>query len=232
MFYFRIGEKGVRHIALSTSADFRTWTKGQSIDLGNSPREHLYTNATIPYFRAPHVYLAFPMRFLKTRPPLAAAPRGGVCDGVFMFSRDGLHFNRRYMEAFLRPGPEGQNWNKHSIDYDELLAGGPPRDGIPSIDEPVFISPDEAAEWLADNEPVIALEIDGDARAYPLQILTWHEIANDVVGDVPVAVTFCPLCNSAITFDRRLNGETYEFGTSGLLRHSDLVMYDRTTEGL
>lgn len=124
------------------------------------------------------------------------------------------------------------NWNKHTIDYDELLSGGPPRNGIPSIDDPGFISPDAAQEWLADNEPVIALEIDGEARAYPLQILTWHEIVNDVVADVPVAVTFCPLCNSAITFDRRLDGEVYEFGTSGLLRNSDLVMYDRTTEGL
>lgn len=126
----------------------------------------------------------------------------------------------------------GTNWNRHTIDYNELLSGGPPRDGIPSVDKPKFISPDQAGAWLADNEPVIALEIDGDARAYPLQILTWHEIVNDVVGDVPVAVTFCPLCNSAITFDRRLNGEVYEFGTSGLLRNSDLVMYDRTTESL
>jgi hypothetical protein len=124
------------------------------------------------------------------------------------------------------------NWNRHTIDYDELLSGGPPRDGIPSIDEPVFISPEEAAEWLAGNEPVIALEIGDEARAYPLQILTWHEIANDVVGGVAVAVTFCPLCNSAIVFDRALNGEIYEFGTSGLLRNSDLVMYDRTTESL
>jgi hypothetical protein len=124
------------------------------------------------------------------------------------------------------------NWNRHTIDYNELLSGGPPRDGIPSIDDPSFVGSREASEWLADNEPVIALEIDGEARAYPLQILTWHEIVNDVVGEVPVAVTFCPLCNSAITFDRRLDGEIYEFGTSGLLRNSDLVMYDRTTESL
>ena len=124
------------------------------------------------------------------------------------------------------------NWNKHIIEYDELLSGGPPRDGIPSIDEPQFVSAEEAGDWLADNEPVIAMEIGGDARAYPLQILTWHEIVNDVVGDVPVIVTFCPLCNAAITFDRRLEGQVYEFGTSGLLRNSDLVMYDRTTESL
>jgi hypothetical protein len=124
------------------------------------------------------------------------------------------------------------NWNRRTIEYDELLLGGPPRDGIPSIDEPQFVSAGEAEEWLAGNEPVIALEIDGDARAYPLQILTWHEIVNDRVGGVPVIVTFCPLCNAAITFDRRLEGQVYEFGTSGLLRNSDLVMYDRTTESL
>ena len=73
----------------------------------------------------------------------------------------------------------------------------------------------EAAAWLADNEPVISLEIDGEVRAYPLQILTWHEIVNDTVADVPVAVTFCPLCNSALTFDRRFDGNMFEFGTSG-----------------
>jgi hypothetical protein len=124
------------------------------------------------------------------------------------------------------------NWQRHSIEYGELLSGGPPRDGIRSLDDPTFVSIEEAAAWLVGNEPVIALEIAGDARAYPLQILTWHEIANDVVGEVPVMVTFCPLCNSALVFDRRLDGETYEFGTSGLLRNSDLVMYDRTTESL
>jgi len=129
-------------------------------------------------------------------------------------------------------GSWNTNWHKHTIQYSELLSGGPPRDGIPAIDNPRFIGPEDAAKWLADNEPVIVLEINSDARAYPLQILTWHEIVNDTVGDVPVIVTFCPLCNSAITFDRRVDGEVYEFGTSGLLRNSDLVMYDRTTESL
>lgn len=124
------------------------------------------------------------------------------------------------------------NWERRTIDTSELLSGGPPRDGIPSIDDPQFVSSAEAADWLAEREPVIAVEIDGEARAYPLQILTWHEIVNDTVADVPVAVTFCPLCNSAITFDRRFDDQTFEFGTSGLLRKSDLVMYDRTTETL
>lgn len=124
------------------------------------------------------------------------------------------------------------NWNRRLIEYDEIRSGGPPRDGIRSIDDPKFISPEDAGEWLADNEPVIALEINGDARAYPLQIITWHEIVNDTVGDVPVVVTFCPLCNSALAFDRRVDGQVFEFGVSGLLRNSDLIMYDRTTETL
>ena len=124
------------------------------------------------------------------------------------------------------------NWNRRTIEYSELLSGGPPRDGIPSIDEPKFVNAAEAAGWLADNEPVVSVEIDGEARAYPIQVLTWHEIVNDTVADVPVTVTFCPLCNSAITFDRRVGEQVFEFGTSGLLRKSDLVMYDRTTETL
>ena len=124
------------------------------------------------------------------------------------------------------------DWSKHSIEYHDLLSGGPPRDGIPPIDQPKFIENQLAAQWLKPYDPVIALEINGDARAYPLQILTWHEIVNDVVGEIPVTITFCPLCNSAIVFKRNHQGITYDFGTSGLLRHSDLIMYDRQTESL
>ena len=124
------------------------------------------------------------------------------------------------------------DWTRRTIEYDEILSGGPPRDGIPPIDEPRFTTAVSASEWLAPNEPVIALEINGEARAYPLQILTWHEIVNDTVGGDPVVVTFCPLCNSALVFDRRVGEQTFTFGTSGLLRNSDLIMYDRTTETL
>lgn len=124
------------------------------------------------------------------------------------------------------------DWNRHNVPYSELLPVLPVRDGIPAIDDPQFISPEEAGEWLADNEPVIAFEWEGDARAYPLQIMTYHEIVNDVVGDLPVVVTFCPLCNSAVVFERNLDGAMYDFGTSGWLRNSDLVMYDRQTESL
>ena len=85
-------------------------------------------------------------------------------------------------------------------------------------------------DWLADREPVIALQIGDDARAYPLQIMTWHEIVNDIVGGEPVIVTFCPLCNSAIVFERRMGDTINSFGVSGLLRYSDLIMYDRDTD--
>jgi len=122
--------------------------------------------------------------------------------------------------------------SRHSVPYSEILSGGPPRDGIPAIDDPEFITVEEAAAqgWLRPREPVVVLEIEGDVRAYPLQILIWHEIVNDVVGGVPVAVTWCPLCNTAIVFDRRLEGMTLDFGTTGRLRFSNLVMYDRQTE--
>jgi hypothetical protein len=118
------------------------------------------------------------------------------------------------------------------IDVGELVRGGPPPDGIPPIDDPVF---EPAAEdvLLAADEPVIALEIGDDARAYPAQILIWHEIVNDLVGGVPVAVTYCPLCNTAIVFRRPLvDGQLLDFGTSGLLYRSNLVMYDRQTDSL
>jgi hypothetical protein len=121
------------------------------------------------------------------------------------------------------------DFSNNSVDLSEIISGGPPKDGIPSIDNPVFVDVSEVTD-LAPTEPVISLEIDGDARAYPLQILIWHEIANDVVGGQPVAVTYCPLCNSGIVFDRVIDGQVSEFGTTGKLRRSDMVMYDRLTE--
>jgi hypothetical protein len=122
------------------------------------------------------------------------------------------------------------DFSKASVYFDEILSGGPPKDGIPAIDSPSFVTVDEAAAWLQDVEPVILVELDGHARAYPLQVLTWHEIVNDVIGDIPVLVTFCPLCNTAIAFERTLDGTVYDFGTTGRLRYSNLIMYDRQTE--
>jgi len=120
------------------------------------------------------------------------------------------------------------DFTRHNVALDEITSGGLPRDAIPAIDAPAFV-PVDAAELPA-REPVIGLVIGGDARAYPLRILIWHEIVNDVVGGVPVAITYCPLCNSAIAFDRRAGGQVLAFGVTGNLRNSDLVMYDRQTE--
>ena len=132
----------------------------------------------------------------------------------------------------------GIAWDLRIIkDFRELI-GISPRDGIQSIDAPKFETVDAADSIYRDDSPVIQFEVNGDARAYPLDILTWHEIVNDIVGGVPVAVTFCPLCNTAIAFERTVSGGelaeplTLEFGTTGLVRNSDLVMYDRTTETL
>ena len=121
------------------------------------------------------------------------------------------------------------NFERSLIDLDEVISGGVPRDGIPPIDQPVF-DPVMSIRGLSEKSPVISLTINGDARAYPLEVMTRHEIVNDVVGDVPVAVTFCPLCNSAIVFDRRVEGTALRFGVSGNLRFSDLVMWDDASE--
>ncbi len=121
------------------------------------------------------------------------------------------------------------DFTNRTIELSEIRSGGPPKDGIPAIDDPQFVPVAEATD-LTPTEPVIALSLRGDARAYPLRILTWHEIVNDTVGAIPVAVTYCPLCNAAIAFERQANGRLLDFGTTGKLRHSDLVMYDRQTE--
>ncbi len=117
------------------------------------------------------------------------------------------------------------------IDLDELISGGPPPDGIPPIDHPRF-EPASAVTWLVDTDPVLSLTVGEETRAYPLAIMTWHEIVNDVVDDTPVAVTYCPLCNSGVAFHREVGDRLLDFGTSGLLYVDNLVMYDRQTESL
>lgn len=117
------------------------------------------------------------------------------------------------------------------VDMTQVHSGGPPPDGIPAVDHPTFQRA-EQVDWLRDREPVLSLSVGGETRAYPAQILVWHEIVNDTVGGVPVALTFCPLCDSALGFDRRAAGRVLDFGTSGLLYQSDLVMYDRQTQSL
>ena len=122
------------------------------------------------------------------------------------------------------------DFTRHTVDYSEILSGGPPKDGIPAVDQPRFVSVEEANSWLQPQEPVVLLQVGDDARAYPLQILVWHEIVNDTVDGVPVLVTFCPLCNTAIAFGRTVDGRMLDFGTTGRLRYSNLIMYDRQTE--
>ena len=121
------------------------------------------------------------------------------------------------------------NFFKHSVDYNEIVQAQA-KDGIRSIDNPSFDDFAAVSDWLEDQIPVLAVELNGDARAYPLGILIWHEIVNDTIGGVPVAVTYCPLCNTAIVMKREVNGQLLEFGVSGNLRNSDLIMYDRQTD--
>ena len=131
--------------------------------------------------------------------------------------------------------PHAREWpntdfDNSIIDLSEVISGGVPKDGIPAIDDPEFVSVASAAIWLDPLEPVIVVDILGEARAYPLQVLIWHEIVNDKLNNRYVLVTFCPLCNASIVFDRNVDGTILDFGTTGRLRHSDLIMYDRQTE--
>ena len=122
------------------------------------------------------------------------------------------------------------DFSRHTVAFDEILSGGVGRDGIPPIDNPRFETIADAESVMNALEPVVTLKINGEAKAYPLAILTWHEVLNDVVGGVPVTVTFCPLCNTAIAFERTIEGRVFDFGVSGNLRNSDLIMWDRQTQ--
>lgn len=183
---------------------------------------------------------------------LAAAVLAGAGAAVLVATRDGAPSEKEVLDSIGKalattplpnvglgegsPPPPASltaGWNtdfgKHSVPFTEIQSGGPPKDGIPAIDAPQFVAVADV-RFLRDREPVIALDLNGEVRAYPIQILIWHEIVNDEIGGTPLAVTFCPLCNTAIVFDRRIGGRVLDFGTTGNLRNSDLVMYDRQTE--
>lgn len=117
------------------------------------------------------------------------------------------------------------------IPHGEILSGGPPRDGIPSIDAPKFIAPDKA-DFMEDKDLVLSFTHNGKTRAYPLRILVWHEIVNETINGKPILVTYCPLCGTAMIFDRKVGGMVRDFGVSGLLYQSDVLMYDRQSESL
>ncbi|MBT8381485.1 MAG: DUF3179 domain-containing protein [Ignavibacteriaceae bacterium] len=142
-----------------------------------------------------------------------------------------IMLSQGHLSKILKTYPNWKtNFDKKIIDLRELIPGGPPKDGIPAIFKPNYENQADASIWLDDKEPVIAVEINNEARAYPLSILIWHEIANDLLGSAPIVVTFCPLCYSALVYDRRILGMQPYFGVSGLLRNSDLVMYDNVSE--
>ena len=142
--------------------------------------------------------------------------------GVVTPSRPERLNETRGDDGALPPGPA-------TVDTDLIVPGGPPPDGIPAIDDPAFVDPGEVG-WLVVQEPVLSVEVRGEVRAYPVRILMWHEIVNDRIGGEPVTVTYCPLCNTGIAFRRPIiDGDLLDFGTSGRLFHSNLVMYDRQT---
>jgi hypothetical protein len=119
-----------------------------------------------------------------------------------------------------------------TISVQEIVWGGVPTDGIPPLEEPNFVTADEASSWIVPSDAVIGVEINGDARAYPRRIIDWHEMVNDTVGGVPVSLAYCTLCGSAILYDGRSGDEVYRFGTSGMLYRSNKLMYDRQTRSL
>jgi hypothetical protein len=169
--------------------------------------------------------------------PTATAPASTPAPSSHPEEQEGVHkhtteeLERVLREASVSTSGWKTDFSRHNVDLREIFSGGPPKDGIPAIDGPKFVSVEEADQWLEDREPVQVVELNGEVRAYPLQILIWHEIVNDIIGGKPVSVTYCPLCNTAIAFDATLpDGRVLDFGTTGNLRFSDLVMYDRQTE--
>lgn len=125
----------------------------------------------------------------------------------------------------------GFDFSKHSIPIEEILSGGPPKDGIPAILRPKFVEANKA-DFLKGEDRVLALFLNGEAKAYPIKILNWHEIVNDTIGGKPVLITYCPLCGTGMAFDPLIKGRHYTFGVSGLLYNSDVLMYDHQTESL
>jgi hypothetical protein len=152
-----------------------------------------------------------------------------VAVGVLLALAAGLLLGRNDRPRLATSTPLGRS---PLIDPGQLVSGGPPPDGIPPVDRPRFVAAHEVG-WLAKAEPVAVVETGRETKAYPLQLLVWHEIVNDTVGGVPVAVTYCPLCNTAVSFRRPVvDSEATTFGTSGKLYKYNLVMYDRATRSL
>ena len=125
----------------------------------------------------------------------------------------------------------GFDLSDSSIPKDEIMSGGPPKDGIPAILDPKFVNAGKSG-WLNDDDYVIGVKKGSISKAYPFRILVWHEAVNDEIDGTPVLVNYCPLCGSAMVFERKIQGKTYTFGISGLLYQSNVLFYDHQTESL
>ncbi len=127
----------------------------------------------------------------------------------------------------------GWDFSRHSIPLDEIKSGGPPKDGIPALTAPAFVSAETAGKgFLHGTDRVLGLYLNGKAKAYPVKILNWHELVNDELGGKKVLVTYCPLCGTGMVFDAGAGRERKLFGVSGLLYQSDMLLYDKATESL
>ncbi len=148
-----------------------------------------------------------------------------------------IHHNAFRLVAFLAlpamlvaESKNGFDVSNATIPASQIFRGAP-RDAIPAIDEPRFTAASKT-NWLRDDDLVFGVSVEGEHRAYPLRILVWHEIVNDEIAGQPVAVTYCPLCGTAMAFDRNIAGETLVFGVSGLLYQSDVLLFDRRSQSL
>lgn len=164
-----------------------------------------------------------------TEAPASSVDEGGA-SAAFDYST--VDYDVEPAGSALRGDRRSDAFPPSVVNPDDIFSGGPPPDGIPPIDDPVYAPISEIDFIDDDNEGVIVVEINGDVKAFPIQILIWHEIVNDEVGGVPVTITYCPLCNSALVFERQFGDRLLDFGTSGELYQSALVMYDRQTESL
>ncbi len=157
-----------------------------------------------------------------------------VVGGVAVYALDPFGLRPQPIPDDTSDSEDGEimitNGVKHIVPLDKILSGGPAKDGIPSIDNPKFTTAEEADAWLGEDDLILGVSLNGVAKAYPHRIVVWHEIVNDFVGDTPIVATYCPLCFTGAAFLRILDGETVEFGVSGKLYNSDLVMYDRKTD--
>ena len=133
--------------------------------------------------------------------------------------------------GFFKSSSGDFDLSKHSVPLDQIVSGGPGKDGIPAILKPAFV-PAREVSFLKDEDRILGLSQGGEAKAYPVKILNWHEVVNDTIGGKSVVVTYCPLCGTGIGFEAAVQGRPHTFGVSGLLYQSDLLMYDHQTQSL